>query len=169
MCFFSRFFFLRLLAFSSLGLFCFTFRPSAAFGRLTVPQDSSANLNRKLERDILYYVNLDRKARGLVPVALNSIESAVASQHSRNMASGKTPFGHEGAQQRMVDIQKQIGPLTGFGENVAFGQSSGKEVVDEWLQSKVHRENIEGDFTLTGIGWAKDATGRTYYTEVFTK
>ncbi len=122
-----------------------------------------------MENDILYYVNRDREARGLKPLQLNAFESGVAAQHSRNMASGRTPFGHKGLQLRMNTIERQIGPLKATGENVAYGQMSAREVVDEWLNSPMHKKNIEGDYTLTGIGWAKDKEGMIYYTQIFTR
>ena len=41
---------------------------------------------------------------------------------------------------------------------------SAKEVVEGWLNSKGHRENIEGNSTYTGIGLAKASDGRIYFT-----
>lgn len=126
---------------------------------------STANM----EVDILKYVNLHRKSAGRGPVQLNSVESSVALQHSRNMAEGRTPFGHKGLDLRMNTISRQIGPVNSIGENVAMGQMTAKEVVESWLQSPPHRKNIEGDFILTGIGWAKDPHGTIYYTQIFTR
>ena len=125
--------------------------------------------DNKIEEDILYYVNLDRKSKGLRELQLNKIESSIAEQHSRNMASGKVPFGHNGLQTRAKAIRKQLGGITMVGENVASGQMTAKEAVEGWLHSPGHKRNIEGDFTLTGIGWAKDKKGMIYFTQIFTK
>ncbi|MBS1917204.1 MAG: CAP domain-containing protein [Bacteroidetes bacterium] len=122
-----------------------------------------------MEKDILYYVNLHRKSVGLHPLQLNNIESSIAARHSYNMATGKTSFGHVGLRKRMNDISKQLGRITATGENVAYGQMSAKEVVEGWLNSPGHRRNIEGNFTLTGIGIARDKKGAIYYTQIFTK
>jgi|SRR5579871_2734382 len=122
-----------------------------------------------MEKDIFYYINLHRKSVGLYPLQLNNVESTIAAQHSYNMATGKTAFGHSGLQNRMNAIAKRLGRITATGENVASGQMSAKEVVDGWLHSPGHRRNIEGDFTLTGIGIAKDKRGVLYYTQIFTK
>jgi uncharacterized protein YkwD len=122
-----------------------------------------------MEKDIFYYINLHRRSVGLHPLQINTIESTVAAQHSYNMAIGKTAFGHTGLQNRMNMIAKRLGKITATGENVAYGQMSAKEVVDGWLHSPGHRRNIEGDFTLTGIGIAKDKKGGMYYTQIFTK
>ncbi len=130
-----------------------------------MPVISLANM----ETDILRFVNLHRRSVGLKPLQYNDIESAVAGRHSYNMATGKLPFGHKDLQKRMNIIARQIGYVSATGENVAYGQMSAKEVVEGWLKSPGHRRNIEGDFTLTGIGIAKDRKGGIYYTQIFTK
>ena len=122
-----------------------------------------------MEEEILQYVNLDRKAKGLVPLKLNDTESSVALQHSKNMASGKTPFGHEGLDARAKTIRSQVGEVSSAGENVAYGQMTAREVVDGWLHSPGHKKNIERDFLLTGIGCSQDKKGMIYYTQIFTK
>lgn len=123
----------------------------------------------KIENDILYYVNLHRKSIGLRPLKLNSVESSVANKHSVNMATGKVPFGHQGFNDRAKSLRKKLGSITMVGENVASGQMTAKEAVDGWLQSPGHKRNIEGDFTMTGIGSAKARNGMIYFTQIFTK
>ncbi|PWT70857.1 MAG: CAP domain-containing protein [Bacteroidetes bacterium] len=123
----------------------------------------------RIEEDILYYVNLHRKSKGLRPLRLNSVESSVATRHSKDMATGKVPFGHQGFDDRAKTLRKKLGSITMVGENVASGQMTAKEAVDGWLHSPGHRRNIEGDFSMTGIGWAKDRRGMIYYTQIFTK
>jgi len=129
----------------------------------------SINNDDEMEVQILRYVNADRESHGLKPLQLNSFESSVAMEHSSNMASGKTPFGHKGMEARIKKINKELGPLSGAAENVAVGQMDASEVVKGWLNSPGHKKNIEGDYTLTGIGYAKDKKGEIYFTEIFTK
>lgn len=124
---------------------------------------------KTIEEDILFYVNKDRKSKGLTPLRLNDVESGFAAEHSRNMASGKVPFGHQGLTTRAKKIRKKLGGITAVGENVASGQMTAKEAVEGWLNSPGHKRNIEGDFTMTGIGWAKDKRGMIYFTQIFTK
>lgn len=120
----------------------------------------------KMESEILQYVNEDRKEHGLSPLELNSIESSLAGQHSRDMASGKVKFGHDGFNKRAKAIQKALGG-TVFGENVASGRMTAREVVDGWLKSPGHKKNIEGNFTITGIGYASNNNGEIYFTQIF--
>jgi len=122
-----------------------------------------------IDEDILYYVNLDRKSIGLKPLQLNKVESSLAEKHSRDMATGKVPFGHDGLNDRARAIQRQLGSVTAVGENVASGQMTAKEAVDGWLHSPGHKRNIEGDFTLTGIGWAGGKNGMIYFTQIFSR
>jgi uncharacterized protein YkwD len=115
-----------------------------------------------MDVEILWYVNRYRESKKLRALEMNKTESSIALQHSRNMASGKTPFGHEGLDARAKQIRKKIGHINTAGENVAYGRMSAKEVVEGWLNSPGHRRNIEGDFTLTGIGCAEDKRGVIY-------
>lgn len=122
-----------------------------------------------METEILRLVNLHRRSIRLAPLQMNALESSVAARHSRDMATGRTPFGHEGFKDRMNTIRKKIPGIHVTAENVASGQMSAKEVVDGWLHSPGHRRNIEGNFTLTGIGLARDRRGMIYFTQVFTR
>lgn len=119
--------------------------------------------------DILRYVNEHRRAKGLAPLQANSFISSVALQHSRDMLSGKTPFGHDGFHDRIDRIRKRLGPIRVAAENVASGPMSAREVVDGWLNSPGHRKNIEGNFKLTGIGLARRGDGMIYFTQIFTR
>jgi uncharacterized protein YkwD len=122
-----------------------------------------------MENEILRLVNRHRRSMGLQPLQMNGVESSVAAQHSRDMASGRAEFGHTGAKSREKAISRQIGPVLSMGENVAYGERSAKEVVNDWLNSPGHRRNIEGNFKLTGIGLARDRQGTIYYTQIFTR
>ena len=139
----------------SLGLLSLTRPPGAA------PSSMSA--------DILRYVNQHRRSMGLSALRPDSFISSVALDHSRNMLSGKTPFGHTGFNQRIEVLRKHLGPLHVAAENVASGPMSAREVVDGWLHSPGHRRNIEGDFRLTGIGLARRADGMIYFTQIFVR
>lgn len=160
-----QFAFITLICFS---LFSFeniyTEKPTGGFVKES-PHVSVLNMTN----DILHYVNLHRKSIGRKALELNNVESSLAVQHSINMASYKTPFGHDGLNERAKIISKQLGKISVAAENVASGDMSAKEVVEGWLNSPGHKRNIEGDFTLTGIGVAKNNKGIIYYTQIFTK
>lgn len=54
-------------------------------------------------------------------------------------------------------------------ENIAAGQTTPEQVVDAWMASPGHRENILGDYTHIGVGVAVDASGCIYWTQSFIK
>jgi uncharacterized protein YkwD len=132
------------------------------------PPASAMRYTDSMETAILQFVNEDRKQHDLSPLLLNSLESSLASKHSRDMATGKVKFGHDGFNKRAKAIQKELGSQE-IGENVASGPMTAREVVDGWLKSPGHKKNIEGNMTLTGIGFARDRKGDIYFTQIFSR
>jgi uncharacterized protein YkwD len=157
------------LVFLTLFFCSYTSRREEPFTAPGQPAPAGEISLKNMDREILVYVNLHRKSIGLKPLLMSNIESRIAAKHSYNMATGKVPFGHKDLKKRMDLIASQVGYISATGENVASGQMDAREVVDGWLHSPGHRRNIEGDFTLTGIGIAKDAKGLIYYTQIFTR
>ena len=54
-------------------------------------------------------------------------------------------------------------------ENVAYGYSSAQGVVNAWMNSQGHRENLEGDYTDFDISAEQNNEGRWYFTNIFIK
>ena len=106
---------------------------------------------------------------GLKPLKQNITIAKIAESHSRNMANGKVPFSHDGFDERMTLLKNQLKNVSGTAENVAYSTRDARSVVDMWLNSKGHRKNIEGDYTISGIGMALGADGQRYYTQIFLK
>jgi uncharacterized protein YkwD len=121
-----------------------------------------------METEILQYVNDDRRQHNLKLLQLNDMESSLAFKHSQDMAAGKVKFGHDGFNSRARAIQKALGGIE-IGENVASGPMTAREVVDGWLNSPGHKKNIEGNFILTGIGYARNKKGDIYFTQIFSR
>ena len=122
-----------------------------------------------IEQAIHTQVNQYRASRGLPALALDSRISQQARTHSQNMASGTVPFSHQGFAQRVEAIGTVI-PYSGAAENVAYNQGytdPATQAVQGWLKSTGHRQNIEGNYNLTGIGVAKNAKGEYYFTQIF--
>jgi uncharacterized protein YkwD len=132
----------------------------------TVPPKAAST---SMSRQILVFVNEYRRSKGLPALQPNSFISSVALGHSRDMLTGKTPFGHDGFRDRINRISGQLGKLHVAAENVASGPMGAREVVDGWLHSPGHRRNIEGDFRLTGIGLAEGRNGMIYFTQIFVR
>jgi uncharacterized protein YkwD len=122
-----------------------------------------------MEEDILSQINQYRRSKGLSALKLNNEISAEAEKHSQRMASGKVPLGHSGFSSRIQQIADHVGHISRSAENVAYGSRNAKEVVTGWINSPGHRQNIEGDFTLTGIGVASNSKGILYFTQIFVR
>lgn len=56
----------------------------------------------------------------------------------------------------------------GAGENIAMGQSTAQQVMNDWMNSEGHRANILNEsFTRIGVGLYVDGNGRCYWAQEF--
>lgn len=117
--------------------------------------------------DVFSQTNKFRKSNGLPELIMKDDLNAIAQKHSADMAKRKVGFGHGGFSQRESQARKKIKPMYSFAENVAYGVTTGKQVVTMWKKSPGHRRNMLGRYKYIGIGVAKDRQGRIFYTQVF--
>jgi uncharacterized protein YkwD len=122
-----------------------------------------------MDNDILGYINQHRRSIGRAPLEMLGAASEQAYIHSKEMALHKTGFGHDGFDTRVAHIIISAGRMSAWAENVAYGNQSAEEVVKGWLNSPPHKKNIEGNYTLTGIGVYKDRDGTIFFTQIFLK
>jgi uncharacterized protein YkwD len=124
--------------------------------------------SRVYDDEILEKVNAYRTGLGLKPIENNDFMWELARVHSAAMADGSVPFGHDGVTDRYEKMRLEFG--NGIpAENIDLGYGTADEVVLRWSLSLWHRENIEGDFTYTGISAVKSKDGKYYYTQLFYK
>lgn len=125
-----------------------------------------------VETSVFNQINNYRKSQNLSALTLHSTITEQARKHSQNMASGSVPFGHQGfSDQRLPAISKVI-TWSAAAENVAYNQSyadPATQAVQGWLNSSGHLKNIKGNYNLTGVGVAKTADGKFYFTQIFIK
>ena len=127
-----------------------------------VAQNSEA-----LARQVHEQVNEYRKSLNLAPLTLNAEISDRARQHSQNMAQNKVDFGHSGFDSRIEALSISYRSAA---ENVAYNQGYGdpvKQAVEGWIESEGHRQNLTGNYNLTGIGVVKNQQGEYYFTQIF--
>ena len=136
---------------------------------IPVAAQSGNNTYAGLATEILHLINDHRSKMKLKPLAMNEAIVGIAMTHSRNMANGSVEFGHDGFDDRVALMRHRIKQTNSWGENVAYGARSAKEVVTMWLNSPEHRENIEGNYNQTGIAIARGKDGYLYYTQLFCK
>lgn len=128
---------------------------------------SLASSDDALAHEILAQINQYRMHHGLSKLAMHPLMVQEATAHSQAMARHTLPFGHTGFATRMQHLLHNIPHAANGAENVAFNYKTAKIVVDGWLHSPGHRQNIMGHYNLTGIGIARDSTGKPYYTQLF--
>lgn len=123
-----------------------------------------------MEREVARRVNAHRSARRLAPLSYDTAVAAIARAHSRDMAARRVPMGHDGFEHR-ADLVERLMAFDAIAENVALNDyGAGRTVsvaVEGWLASPHHRENIEGRYTVTGVGIARSRDGTFYYTQLF--
>lgn len=71
-------------------------------------------------------------------------------------------ISHDGFADR-ARILKDWGAVA-VAENVGFGYDSPEEVVNAWLESPEHRDVIDGNYTVAGIGIREDSFGTNWIT-----
>jgi len=135
-------------------------------------EESYSTTTEQIELDIareyLDIMNAFRKKIGLGNVYLDHEMSKVAKRHSKNMALGKTEFGHVGFGRRCSMTKSIMGKANLCGEIVARGHKNSLRVFRGWMNSPGHRAKIVEDrYNYTGFGIYKDKSGRIYWTQVF--
>lgn len=148
------------------------FLAAALVGCVDKADDSGDAGNSPIEREVHAAINDYRESIGLPALILDADVSAVAREHSDNMYAETVPFSHDGFEGRTEAIFDLRPSATAVGENVGytFGYDEPVPIVVQgWLDSPPHKENIEGEWTHTGIGVAEppEADGTYYFTQLF--
>lgn len=136
--------------------------------KLTIP---SLDGVKAQENEVIRLVNVERAKAGLQALTQNWQLSRVARYKSQDMID-KGYFAHNsptyGSPFKMME---SFGiRYSAAGENIAMGQQSPAQVMNAWMNSPGHRNNIMSpSFTQIGVGLAKDRNGRMYWTQMFIK
>lgn len=121
-----------------------------------------------LARQVHQQINEYRRSLNLDPLKLNARISKQAEIHSENMAQGVVKFSHKGFEDRIKALENIS--YRSAAENVAQNmgyRDPAREAVTGWIDSEGHRQNIVGNYNLTGIGVAKNQQGEYYFTQIF--
>jgi len=121
-----------------------------------------------IENRVYNLVNQHRIQIGLAELKWREIIAVQCRTHSQDMAEGRTGFGHGGFSERVGNIRKEI-TFASAGELVAYNYGyadPAEAAVTGWLGSTWHREQIEGDYDLIGVGVFKNGQGIYYFTQI---
>ncbi|GGM14764.1 CAP domain-containing protein [Micromonospora yangpuensis] len=142
---------------------------NAANSSLRVPDpsaDSPPDSSQKGE--VLSLVNQERAKAGCDPVRSESRLATAAQRHSEDQADHQN-MSHTGSDGSNVGqrLDRAGYPWSTYGENVAINRPSADAVMEAWMNSTGHRNNILNcDFTQLGVGMATNSSG-TYWTQNF--
>ncbi|MFF5996373.1 SafA/ExsA family spore coat assembly protein [Lysinibacillus sp. KU-BSD001] len=126
------------------------------------------NEQASVEEEVVRLVNVERAKEGLAPLSIDWELSRVAKYKSQDMHD-KNYFSHTSPTYGSpFDMMKQFGiSYKSAGENIAKGQTSAAQVVNDWMNSPGHRANIMNtSYTHIGIGYVADGH---YWTQMFIK
>jgi uncharacterized protein YkwD len=135
---------------------------ASASPAITNPQDL-------FDQQILGLVNQERAKVGADPLKINEQLDLAADQHTLDQAS-MNKMSHTGSNgSNMGDRIKNAGYVfSSAGENVAYGFGDAAAVMNGWMNSEGHRQNIlNPNYKEIGIGYAQGADGRPYWTQDF--
>ncbi|MFV5700636.1 CAP domain-containing protein [Flavobacterium sp. XS2P12] len=121
-----------------------------------------------IEIETMDLINSYRVSIGLNPLEKINHMSYKSEEHDNYMIANNV-VNHNDFVARSENIMKTLGAKT-VSENIAYNYSTPQAVLNAWLASPGHKENIEGNFTHFGIAIKEDpATGKKYYTNIFAK
>ncbi|NGQ96661.1 SafA/ExsA family spore coat assembly protein [Brevibacillus sp. SYP-B805] len=124
---------------------------------------------RAVEEQVVKLVNAERAKRGLKPLTANWQLSRVARIKSQDMRD-RGYFSHTSPTYGSpFDMMQAFGiAYHAAGENIAAGQTTPAAVMQSWMNSAGHRQNIlNPQFTQIGVGYATGGSYRYYWTQMF--
>ncbi len=122
------------------------------------------------EAEVIRLVNLERDEAGCQPLTLNAHLHEAAFLHSKDMGDNGY-FSHTGRDGSSFSQRARRAGYTGSprGENIAAGYGSPASVMNGWMKSTGHRNNILNcNSTEIGVGYYYAGKGYGHYwTQVF--
>lgn len=120
------------------------------------------------ELEVMQLINNYRLSIGLNKLEIVNHISFKSEEHDLYMIANNV-VDHSGFVGRSENIVSVLGAKR-VGENIAYNYKTSAAVVQAWLDSPGHKENIVGDYTHFGIAVKiHPETGRKYYTNIFVK
>ena len=146
---------------------------SATATSSAVESESTSNSGDPFIDEVVALTNEYRAEYGLEPLTLNTELSNSAQTHSEDMAHNDF-FSHEGSNGSDVSTRTESAGYESsyVGENIAAGYTTAEQVVNGWMDSPGHRENIlNPNYTEIGVGYyyLENDTGEVNYNSYWTQ
>lgn len=131
------------------------------------PAEVTAYTYDTAELETMTLINQYRVSIGLNELKRINHISYKSEEHDEYMIANNV-VNHNDFVARSENIRKVLG-ATSVSENIAYDFNSPQAVLNAWLKSPNHKENIEGNYTHFGIAIRVNAAGKKYYTNIFVK
>jgi len=135
------------------------------------PSEASGDKSSIQAEEVLKIVNLRRTEAGLKPLKLSEKLTSIANMKAADMAD-KNYFSHTSPTYGSpFDMLHTFGvSYSSAGENIAAGQTSAEQVMNDWMNSSGHRANIlNANYTELGVGYVKGGSYGTEWVQLFIK
>ncbi|WP_270165117.1 CAP domain-containing protein [Paenibacillus sp. SYP-B4298] len=131
--------------------------PSTGTGSTpTTPSTGTGSTQQsQFTAEVVRLVNVERAKSGLQPLVSDDALANVALDKAKDMANNNY-FSHTSPTYGSpFDMMSQYGIKYSYaGENIASGQQSPAQVMQDWMNSQGHRENImNANFKKIGVGY----------------
>ncbi|TMW70300.1 CAP domain-containing protein [Alteribacter natronophilus] len=147
---------------------------------VTLPSSDSAQQSRQtseqtsselsqFEQEVVRLTNEERTQRGLPELEIAEDVADVARDKSADMRD-QGYFSHNSPTHGSpFDMMRSYGvDYNAAGENIAAGQQTPEQVVDAWMNSQGHRDNIlSSSYTEIGVGHVEGGQYGHYWTQMF--
>lgn len=100
-------------------------------------------------------INAERQREGK-PILIQFSALDVIAQDWANKMARRNRQGHDNFKQRLRNFSFAA-------ENVSYGQNTVARVVLGWMGSPLHRANMMGNYSIAGVGIARNERGVTYW------
>lgn len=118
--------------------------------------------------EVIRLVNVERAKYGLSELTYTD---SLMNAANKRAVEQETVFSHTrpNGTSCFTVLQEYGISYSGAGENIAMGQRTPVEVVNAWMNSQGHRENIlNANFTKIGVGCYLGSNGTYYWSQLFT-
>ena len=118
------------------------------------------------EMEVANIVNKERAANGLEPLEYDYELAEAAGVRAKELEQNLSHTRPDGTS--CFTVLQEFGiEYWMCGENIAAGQRSAEQVMNGWMNSPGHRQNIMSPYTHIGVGYYVDKNGRTNWVQLF--
>lgn len=120
-------------------------------------------------------VNEERIGAGVRPVAIAHRLMELAQRRAGYMAGGAGLTHNHGDTSASAEVSAAFGSWVQFGELVGWSSAhgilaSGADMTEAWINSSVHKHLLTSpDYALAGVGFARDTSGRGYWSLILVR